>query len=373
MLNFNNTTDILGMNEIFFKRIGSPSLITDGLYLYFILPLSISFIFLNFITLILLQSKKVQNTSLNKLIKIYIFTSLVICLMIFMKSLSSIPRYTSFSYSYSARIFRCQISIFGFNFLAFFSNMLSIVILLERLSMFVIRFKKFHTKHPYEYSRLMFVISFLVNLIFYFKTQTKSEEIFMYHKNNPTLLNKLEICDVTNFAETIYAKIGMVIAILFDNFFTLVIEIIASFVSIKYFRQFLKHREMLINLDHHRNKMWQFADPNQILYELSIINHNPDQANQDIGQLIYELNTSMTRFIISLTIISVFSNIISIIIAILHAIYIDSNTIYSDLDRLMLFSLAHFLFDLIYLIKHGSIFFVLVLLNRSFRKYLFNC
>jgi hypothetical protein len=347
------------------KRIGSPNLMIDAFHLFFILPLSTASILFNLITLILLQSKKVQNTSLNKLIKMYTLTSLAICVMIFMKALTSIPRYSSFSYSYWARIFICYISTFGTNSLIFFANMLNIVVLLERLSMFVIRFQKFHTKHPYEYSRLIFVISVLVNIIFYFQTETKSEDQFTRHRNNPKLLVKMERCDLTEFGKSIYARVGMIIAIFVDNFFSLIIEIIASFISIKYFQQFVKHREMLINLGHHKNKMWQFADTNQIVNELSIINHNPDQANQDLGQLIYELNTSITRFIISLTIISVFSNIISIIITVPYTIYYDVN---GDV-----FSLAVLIFDLIYLIKHGSIFFFLILLDRNFRKYLFNC
>lgn len=370
MSNFSNinktsSNNFFDMNELFMERIGSPSLVIDGLYLFFILPLSAGCILFNFITFLLLQSKKVQKTSLNILIKIYTFTSLSICTMIFMKALTSIPRYTSFSYTHSARIFTCYVNTFGMNLLIFFANLLNIVVLVERLSMFVIRFRKFHTKHPYEYTRLIFVISVLVNLIFYFQTETKSDNQFMFNKNNLTLLIELERCDLTEFGKSVYAKVGMAIAIFFDNFLTLVIEIVAGFISIKYFRQFVKHREILINLEHHKNiQIWQFADTNQIVNELSIINNSPEQANQDLGQLVYELNTSITRFIISLTIFSVFANMISIVNGVLYIIY--------DIDG-MLFSLTAFFFNLIYLIKHGSIFFFLILLNRNFRKYLFNC
>ena len=356
----------IDLNELFLVRMSSLDLIQDSIYLYFIIPFSLFCVFLNTLTLFLLiKSNIVQITSLNTLIKIYTFTSLMICLVVFGRGFENIPRFTSISLSFTGRIFSCQVTPYLTFYFVLFSNCLNIAILSERLSMFVIKFQSFSCKHPHELSRLLFVFSGLINLLIFFQRKVKSEDEFLRYKNNPIQLMNLERCDKTDFSQTVFGKIGFIIAILINNFVTLIIESIASYQSIKYFKRFIKHKRDLINLNDHR--MWKFNANTNEIYELSVINHNTQHACEENGdkekELIYELNVNLTRYIIGLNISSVLSNIISLIVSFYFIIF-DRPSIF---DKYFTIS-----FDILILLKHGSLFFFLILFNRNFRKYLFS-
>ncbi len=180
-LSLNDNQSIL-MNELFLVRMGSIGSLKDILYLYLIMPASIICVLLNILTLIFFQSKIVQKTALNTLIKIYVLTSLIICLLVFLRGFGNIPRYAAFSYSYTGRIFSCNVSPYLTCLFVLFSNSLNIVVLIERLSMFVIKFRQYHFENPHECSRLLFIMAGLVNLLVFFQTKVKQEEEFIQKK-----------------------------------------------------------------------------------------------------------------------------------------------------------------------------------------------
>ena len=131
--------------------------------------------------------------------------------------MANISRYTSFSYSYTSRLFFCYINQFFFLSLAFYANMLSIMIIYERLSMFVLKYTKFHTKQPYERTRLLFIICCLINLIVCFNQQAKGEDEFIRHKNDLNLLMNLNKCDSTEFGTNLIVRFITGIALIIDN------------------------------------------------------------------------------------------------------------------------------------------------------------
>ena len=131
--------------------------------------------------------------------------------------MANIPRYTSFSYSYTSRLFFCYINQFFFLSLAFYANMLSIMIIYERLSMFVLKYTKFHTKQSYERTRLLFIICCLINLIVCFNQQAKGEDEFIRHKNDLNLLMNLNKCDSTEFGTNLIVRFITGIALIIDN------------------------------------------------------------------------------------------------------------------------------------------------------------
>ncbi len=73
----NTTATIIDLNELFLIRMGSFDLIKDQIYLFFILPLALICVLLNCLTFALLQLKIIEKTSLNTLIRIYTFASLI--------------------------------------------------------------------------------------------------------------------------------------------------------------------------------------------------------------------------------------------------------------------------------------------------------
>jgi hypothetical protein len=355
------------LHEIFLVRMSSVNLIKDTIYLYFIMPFALIFVLLNGFTLHLLQKKIVQKTSLNTFLKIYTFSSLMVCFVVFARGFENIPRFTSISFSYTCRIFACQVTPYLTLLFVLFSNTLNIAILLERLSMFVIKYRTFNCKHPHELSRFLFILSTLINLLVFFQRKVKSEDEFLKHRNNLTLLMNLDRCDKTDFSQTIYGKIGFIISIIINNFLTLLFELIASYQSIMYFKRFIKHKRDLINLNDHR--MWKFNNNKEEIYEVSVINHNnQNNYNQQASEenkereLIYELNVNLTRYIIGLNIFSCLSNLVSLLVS-LNFIIFEPGGIFNTY-----FSATY---DTLLLLKHGSLFFFLILFNRNFRKYLF--
>lgn len=215
-------TDI-DINELFYLRIDSSSWLQDALYLYIYIPYAICCVLLNLLTLFLLQSRIVQITTLNNYIKVYTFTSLLVCFSLLFKGIVSAPRYSSFSFSYSARIYLCHIYIISACVLVFVANSLNIIIIIERLSMFVIKYRKYHTKNPFVCSIYLYFISIMINLIIYFQQEAKDENAFNLHRNNLTLLLNLERCDTTKFGQSSYVKMGVVFSFLIGNFVLLII------------------------------------------------------------------------------------------------------------------------------------------------------
>jgi hypothetical protein len=350
--------------ELFFVRMGSFHLIKDQIYLFFILPSAVICILLNCLTLVLLQSKIVQKTSLNTLIKIFTFTSLLMCILTFMRGFGNIPRYTSLSYSYPARVISCQVTPYLAYAFVSFSNALNIAILVERLSTFVIKYSRFNCKNPNYLIRHLIIISVLINLFIFFQTETKNENEFNRQKSNITTLINLLRCDKTNFSQTIFGKVSYLFTIIIVNFVTLLIELIVSYQSIKYFKRYLKHKRDLINLNDHR--MWEFNNNTNEIYQLAVINHNnnsqPMTEEFKERELKYEIDVNLTRYMIGLNILSVLSNLISLLISIYYILV--------GLD--VVFSYMAIFVDILNLIKHGSPFLFLILLNKHFRNYFFS-
>lgn len=349
------------LNEIFFERFSSPDWIRDSLFLYLIIPLSFIAILLNLLTFIFLQTEIVQKSSLNTYIKIYTFVSLLICLTIFLSALTSIPRYLPFSYSYEARIFSCQIYAFTVTIMVLYSNILNILILVERLSVFVLRFCRFHSKNPLKLSTYVLIVCVLIKLIIFFQSETKNEQEFNEQKKNVTLLMNLNKCERTDFSQTNFSKAYLILTYFVENILCLIVEIGGCKISIKYFRKYVYHKQEFINMNEYRR--WRFNNTNEI-YQLSIINHNNQHNEAEINQreLIYELNVNLTRFILIQTIMSIFCNIISFLSSIIFVSFSSPNSLF------LYFVLV---FDLFYIIKHGSLFFVLILFNKYFRDYFF--
>ena len=354
----------IDMNETFYIKIGSSGQLQDSLYLYLYIPFGIGCVLLDLLTLLMLQSKKIQKNTLNSYIKIHAFICMLVCVMLLFKGLVSVPRYFSFSYSLPSRIFSCKIYVFAISTLIFMANSLNVIIIIERLSMFVIKYKRFHSKHPYRHTLILLVIiSLLINLVLYFQQETKSDKDFNNYRYNYSLILTLQKCDTTKFGETVYAKFGITISFLIDNFVILIIEIIATLKSVKYLKLYIKHKISLIHMNHQRR--CQFGNRNEI-YELSIIdpNNQNHQNDQQIDRLIYELNSNVTRFIISFNVFCVITNILSVCIFFVLAIFLI------NYFRLSLFGV--FFYDIMFLVKHGSLFFFFIGFNRNFRKQFFD-
>lgn len=356
-INYNASTTISfdDMKEMFYQNLISPNWTIDSLYLYSMIPIGFISLILNILTFILLLITKIQKTSLNKYLRVHVFASTIQCSILFLSCFSRIPRYTSFSYSYPSRIITCHLLPFS-NSLHLFLNLLNIVILFDRLSKFVIRFKKFRNKSPYEFSYQLFVISVLINMGINFYLATKSEDEFVRDMNDVKKLKTMSLCYVTQFGESLVGKLIITSELVISSILVLIVELITSFISIFYFRRYVQNKLSFINLESNKNRMqFSFTETHEV-YELSISNYVDN--NRMNGSLIYELNTNLTRMTIFFSLFSIISNLICIIFYFISA--------FDDIEDIIPYGL--YSFYLVFFIKYGSNFFFLILFNKNFRR-----
>ena len=359
----NSTKNIIQleyMNELFYQKIGSPNYIIDSIYLYLICPFGILCFVLNFITFLSLQSKQVQKTTLNSYIKIYVFVSCLICLLLFIRSTISMPRYFEFSYNIYARIFLCQISPTVTNVLNVFSNLLNIITLFERLSKLEKKFERFRTKHPNRLAGIIMLICMSFNIIPLFILKPKSENEFNQDRYDLDRLNNIEMCQEQNFGKRLYGKFAFGFLFLINNVLVLMIEVIVTIFSIKYLKIYINLYKKSLT----RTESKKFVATDDI-YELTILNHKKSNINDEsveLRKLIYELNNNLTRMIISLSLFSTFSSIISLLFALSYFIFGFKS---------IFFYYTILIYIFVYLLKHGSNFLILIM-NNSFRASLYS-
>ena len=351
----NQTSDIL--EEIFI----------DEIYLYGISPASLLFFILNVITLIMLQTNHVQNSSMNKYIKVYTFVSALICLLIFLNTFSHMPKYIAYSHSYFSRFYTCNIMILAGNTLSFFANIITIVIMVERLSRFVIVFHSFRNPSPYESAITILWFSFLTNLGSYYFNRAKSDEKF--HQDLQNDFYTLSYCEKTNFGLKNSGRIFFLISYTINIVMVIGIGLPLCFVSVIYFKRYARKKILQIRYNNIIQRASTLYIHEREIFEMPIIRMNPNPRTfgsilHYTKQVIYEFNVNLTRMTIAFTLFSVLTSSISLVL--------NYYLVYLEYDNKM-FVYVNMMNQIAQLIKHGSNFFLLILFNRNFRKALRHC
>jgi hypothetical protein len=154
-----------------------------------------------------------------------------------------LPRYFSFSLSYLARLYRCVIMINVANMLNFYGNVLNILVVLERMSTFVLKFYKLKKIPPYKTSFLFLAICILICLPTYFFSTVGSQSQFMRDIFDCNSTSKVvSYCEKTQFSGSLIGQVMIVMVIIIMNGLTTIIEIFVTSISIVYFRRYLKFR-----------------------------------------------------------------------------------------------------------------------------------
>ena len=221
-----NTTKIDSNLEKFLNLTGSTWL-SETIYLYTVAPFGLTGIILNALNLVVLikmpNAKHISIPLLNYM-KVYSINSILLSIMIFLFIFTHLPRYFQYSISYVARFYRCIIMINVANMLNFYESALYILIMLERISSFVLKFRKYTNIPCYKTSFLCLAFCCLICLPTYFMSYVKNDYEFNYElDNNNQIIYRY--CEKTEFGNSIYGKIIISIVILTMNGLTLIIEI----------------------------------------------------------------------------------------------------------------------------------------------------
>ena len=143
-----------------------------------------------------------------------------------------IPQYTSLSLSYSARIIRCYSYFIG-SILFFFSNILNIFIIIERMTSFIIKLKKFTKWQPYKLCLSIFIFSILINTPFLFQFKVRSDSEFEMAMNNYSYLNNFQYSKLDSTFDNLIGKVFYFLIIFFrDILISFIGETALNFISL---------------------------------------------------------------------------------------------------------------------------------------------
>ena len=211
--------------EKFLNLTGSTWL-SETIYLYTVAPFGLTGIILNALNLVvLIKMKNAKHISIPLLnyMKVYSINSILLSIMIFLFIFTHLPRY--FQYSIGSFLSMHNYDQCGkHNMLNFYESALFILIMLERISSFVLKFRKYTNIPCYKTSFLCLAFCCLICLPTYFMSYVKSDYEFNYElDNNNQIIYRY--CEKTEFGDSIYGTIIISIVILTMNGLTLIIEI----------------------------------------------------------------------------------------------------------------------------------------------------
>jgi hypothetical protein len=259
--------------EIFLLNTGN-SWTLETVYLFTVLPFGVLAILLNIICLVTLFKFKNVKTSQYKYLKVFTLNSLFLSMMIFFFIFTHIPRYNDFSLTYFARFYRCVIMINVANMLNFYEGVLNILIVLERMSNFVLKFKSFTKIPPYLTSIVFLIICVFICLPTFKLSSVTSQNEFLKSINNYNESNPIfRYCEKSEFSKSIEGKIIIAFVIVIMNGITLIIEITCTIIAIYSFRKYLESRANLVN-----NKNDQNRNNLRVNYQNRVGNYDLNQS-----------------------------------------------------------------------------------------------
>ena len=243
----NVSTELL---EIYYIKIGS-TWYTDNIATFLITPIGFIAMCLNFISLIVFQ--RINNqTNLIKYFRVYTFLSFIACLIGMFYFITSV-RYFNFVNTYWISFYTCIVCQYLIT-IDFYANILNCLILLERISHFKEKLKKFSDYNPYIICLIAFLICNLINLpyIFYYPPREDKEYEDAMSDFNLSSSN-FTYCGRNQFLQTIPGQIILFIVILIRDFMTLLFEFGTSIASIMYFKRYVKKKRNLLILTNQLN------------------------------------------------------------------------------------------------------------------------
>ena len=356
-----NLSDNSDYMEIFYEKLGSKSILYDSIYLYLLGPFSIFCIISNIICIVVLQNKRLCKNKLYKYIRVYTIISIVLGFSVLFNMISHIPRYTAIAYSYPARLFSCTLMFLFANTVYFYGNVLNVLMILERLSNFVLKFEFFKNLNHYRLSFYLLLICIGINSTTYFGLTALSQEEFDVFKNHSAKLSLLTYCVRTSFGLTKAFRICMLVVFMMDSLVMEVIEIFANIVSIAYFRQHIKNNLRILAFRIMNKEIAQEPTTNNNSFDQNTqnsINMNTNTSIQQNNRL-KRSDKNLTSMTICFSIFSLITNIFSILFCFVLTL--------SPNDSSELFITTAILLNWSYMIKHGSNIIFLYLFNMNFR------
>ena len=177
---YNNELSVISetqLKELYFKTMGS-TLLTDLLHTLLITLLAFTGFILNYISFETFRKIKFQNPVLKKYLQVYALASFIQCVLLMLTFLPMAPRITNISLTYLGSLIRCKILPWTLTN-NFFLNTLDCIILLERITYFKNKLKKFSNINPYLLSSLLFITVNIINATNFLVESPRTDEEYV--------------------------------------------------------------------------------------------------------------------------------------------------------------------------------------------------
>jgi hypothetical protein len=242
--------------EAFLVAIGSTRT-NDSIYIFIIIPLCTIGFILNMVNFGIIYKKDFQNITIFKYLKFYLLNSLVLNVLNLLNFLSFAPRYLDFNLSIgiASRIYRCKILKYVVTSFIYHRDILDCIIACERLANFMVetRMKEVIKYSPNMINILFLMYSFLVNAptFFEFTIKTDSEIDQVLYSKDMDLIKAFKICGREEFFTTRPGQLILIILFILRELVTLIFQVIASILTLIYFRKYLNKRAEIVVIQEH--------------------------------------------------------------------------------------------------------------------------
>jgi hypothetical protein len=229
-------------------------------------------IVLNIINLIVLFNKNIEKIRLYDYLKFYSLNSFIITFISAFGFYSHVPRYFEESLSKFSSISRCYGAHFGLTFF-FYGNVLNILIIFERMSLYQINMKIFSTLNPYKVCLVSFFFCCLINWPTLLQFSINSIDEFNQARTNYSILVNFTYCKRTDFILSTLGKVIFCLIYFIRDILTLIIEILAYFVSLITFKRYLKRSDdigLSLPINNRSNRIKLLEKTNKKLTDMSI-------------------------------------------------------------------------------------------------------
>ena len=339
----NGSANYFAFTEEYFLKLGSTWAL-DSFYLFVISPMAFIGFFLNILCAIVNFQIKIAQTKLYKYLTIYSLNSSFISLILGFIFLSRSPRYLVNGDYFG--FYRCRIFGYAMIALLFFSNIMEIFIIIDRLSIFFKKFELLRKLNPYILSSITLTSCFIITLPL----------IISYYPNNIEIIsasNISAVCVPNEFGKTQIGIIVNLILIIFRDIITLIIEIVLSVLATFYFKKFMKKRSVFSCV----HNFTQIPNNTATAIGKGEICRERFDNRKTIVQKNYKNLQLMT---ITISILSIISHILVALGYVLFVNLFSKSIILNYFVCLATFSVV---------LKHYLNFFIFYKFNSNFKKY----
>ena len=334
MQNTTRQNQTLNLKEILLANMLTASFGGGTLSTYVIVPMNIMGTLFNSISILIFFKKSFRTIALFKYMKIFTLSSLIINAAGIFGFYFNVSQLFDLAISYAARIFRCYIlPSYVLTFFFFYSNVIDVIINIERAVNFSNKYQWFKRTSPYLISFFLLIICVFINLPNYFLYDiVQDKDIYV----------RLRLCVSSAFIQTTLGKVTQITSYVIQGPILLVLEVVTNVLSLISFKNYLKRKSATTRVSNKNLNKKQIKQQRKI---------------EKMEQKLLWMTTYMTGFSCIMHIIQLTAQII--------IFYIGTNPILS--------SVLIFLYSFIISLNHSMNIFFYYFFNINFRKELKIC